>query len=1270
MSKFIPTRRGNNCPICGDYSGDCRIVGEVVLCHSSVDTDALVAGWRYLHADKSGVWGVYVPDTGSEGKSWQDIAEQRNQRRQLEREQLTAKSLPARERNQQYRAIAKQLNLSRKHRQHLLEHRGLTQSEIDLAVSQGWLRTWIPGQEVFGASPNLAGINPNGKHTLLGVSGISIAALDINGCIVGHQIASDEREKFAKYIWLSSASRSGSSPHLPNGELPLFIWKHPLSASISEVHYCEGSLKSLLVALKLWSQGRTDIVVVGASGGNFASSPQILKTIQSISTKKQCLLYPDAGAIANRQIMLQYSSLYTLLHSSGYELQVAWWGQFTKDDSDIDELPDTATFELITHAQFEALAIVKTEVHNDFCVSDSKQSYYCFHCQTGGNTIKFLMDFDKKSFTDVVLGLAQKHQIPVEWDVENPKRLSLLTVKFVKAKTDIYKIISERIPLHQYGKDYRGACPFHNQKATPFDSISTLFKNLKTKLDNTFRGFGKSFVKPITKPKPQEVKINIPTPSAYQKLGHPHIIYDGDILKTWQKASELGYKAVLDKSATGVGKSHAAGDALPSCFGVDKIFYLAADHTNPTTLSVEVNFGNVLPRNNGFKEDESRLTPLGHPFKVHPKKDEQPDTPGNCYRAPLFHTLAGKNLSGIEQSNESPICATCDLAGACKNSKGNGYGFRAERSVAFSYDRLRAHPDSMPNTKESEYEKWMGIWDEAGRLIKSTKLIDVKLADFDKTWAELEAKLPQHHTTLTYLRRSLRSFLTGELKQPYHGWNDAEIRERLPPAPDNILLLADEIENELSPEIDKILKQSDSVDFRGNAGKGVSKATRSLIRSTLRKEAYTESSKNLDSVLLNWLPQFLRIWGGEKGAFRCQWSVLTIANRDKKHADIVKAFNFNVFLDATVDPDTLALRLGIQRHELLVIEKLKPTYQNLRIIQVGGFGKLGKERSDSLDQRVQLFQAWLRQKHSDIDFIDWLAFSDFAHFREGRGSNQFINHSTLASLGIPYQNIGALQMEYQTLTGKSPEGEEFQAFVDAHVQEEIVQEVGRLRSHLAPDQDKTFYFVADYDIDFLALELPGVKIELIDVINLCPEAASEGNQTKWGILQALKQLHEQSVKVTSDVVAAAAGISQPYLSKIAKPFGGWKRLEKILLLLLNKLYSVSNIFSSSEQELLDKPESELTDSEYKELKDLEAIKFMATQYLPLAFNEPEIDVPAEVNMVVESFGWKAFEQIVGLMPIQSFAKLLGILINMLPSSVVEEFRGAIAFDDEKMEVTG
>ena len=49
-----------------------------------------------------------------------------------------------------------------------------------------------------------------------------------------------------------------------------------------------------------------------------------------------------------------------------------------------------------------------------FSVSPSKQLYYCFGCGAGGNAVKFLMELGKRSFTDVVVELAQRYQIPIK----------------------------------------------------------------------------------------------------------------------------------------------------------------------------------------------------------------------------------------------------------------------------------------------------------------------------------------------------------------------------------------------------------------------------------------------------------------------------------------------------------------------------------------------------------------------------------------------------------------------------------------------------------------------------------------------------------------------------------------------------------------------------------------------------------------------------------------------------------------------------------------
>ncbi|MEB3317384.1 MAG: DNA primase [Cyanobacteriota bacterium] len=54
-------------------------------------------------------------------------------------------------------------------------------------------------------------------------------------------------------------------------------------------------------------------------------------------------------------------------------------------------------------------------------VSPSKQIYYCFSCGAGGNAIKFLMEFQRASFSDVVLELARRYQLPVE-TLEGPQQ--------------------------------------------------------------------------------------------------------------------------------------------------------------------------------------------------------------------------------------------------------------------------------------------------------------------------------------------------------------------------------------------------------------------------------------------------------------------------------------------------------------------------------------------------------------------------------------------------------------------------------------------------------------------------------------------------------------------------------------------------------------------------------------------------------------------------------------------------------------------------------
>jgi len=63
---------------------------------------------------------------------------------------------------------------------------------------------------------------------------------------------------------------------------------------------------------------------------------------------------------------------------------------------------------------FLGLCPFHDEKSPSFSVSPTKQMYYCFGCQAGGNAIKFVMELSKRSFPEVVLDLARRYQVPVK----------------------------------------------------------------------------------------------------------------------------------------------------------------------------------------------------------------------------------------------------------------------------------------------------------------------------------------------------------------------------------------------------------------------------------------------------------------------------------------------------------------------------------------------------------------------------------------------------------------------------------------------------------------------------------------------------------------------------------------------------------------------------------------------------------------------------------------------------------------------------------------
>ncbi|MHC5821829.1 MAG: plasmid replication protein, CyRepA1 family, partial [Nostoc sp.] len=362
MSDFYPTTKSDPCKACGNDNGDCRLskVDENFLqCHTFVDARKGEKANGYVCVKPSnGHTASFKIDNTQEWseeqkQQWADEQKQRREHSEKQRKQKLAQLLPIANRNEQYRRIVVTLGSNQKHRiSELSEKRGLNSDEIDFAVSQGWLASWNPGLKVD-ASPSLAGV---AGGQLTGVFGLAIAAVNPKGEITGFQIASDNRVKYGNYLWLSSLSKGGNSPHLPSGELPVFLWKHPEAEQITETWLVEGGLKSLITALKLWFRhGRKDIQIIGASGANWLGS--INAVVEGLGQASKVVLFPDAGSLSNGGILSNYKKIIEELTTRTYSVSVAWWNQLEKGkDPDIDELENTLGFDLITPGEFLSLA--------------------------------------------------------------------------------------------------------------------------------------------------------------------------------------------------------------------------------------------------------------------------------------------------------------------------------------------------------------------------------------------------------------------------------------------------------------------------------------------------------------------------------------------------------------------------------------------------------------------------------------------------------------------------------------------------------------------------------------------------------------------------------------------------------------------------------------------------------------------------------------------------------------------------------------------------
>ena len=161
---------------------------------------------------------------------------------------------------------------------------------------------------------------------------------DGQGRAIGWQLRLDEATDGNKYRW----AKGTHSSHLPTGELPITVI--PNGKDSGQIWLTEGILKPYVASHK------HGIACLGSSGGYFSGSPQQVK--DAIADYQELVIVPDAGDIANPKVMKRWKNQIEFIKTIEKPVKVAWWGQKTKDDDDIDELSSLDQVGFITISQF------------------------------------------------------------------------------------------------------------------------------------------------------------------------------------------------------------------------------------------------------------------------------------------------------------------------------------------------------------------------------------------------------------------------------------------------------------------------------------------------------------------------------------------------------------------------------------------------------------------------------------------------------------------------------------------------------------------------------------------------------------------------------------------------------------------------------------------------------------------------------------------------------------------------------------------------------
>ncbi|WP_254035838.1 hypothetical protein [Planktothrix agardhii] len=1134
----IASSKRNPCPICEKTHG-CKISDNLIMCLRG-DSNWSIPGWKYLKPLRGGMGGLFGDYSG-------ERQEYRPEQQPKAAKPSNITPLTDEQLDREARKILKQLGLSAKHREQL-HGRGLTDEQID----QRGFKSVDRYQEfnLISISPNFPGMGDKGTLANSG-SGILIPIRNIKGLIIGFQLARDDREPKYQWLW-------GSSDRRVSGELPLQFLK--LNSS-PDLNIIEGTLKPLPAA------HLHNINVLGAGGVNWHGSKKEFKAIVDSKNFDLYILNPDTGCKANHHVMGAYRELYLFLKKLGVTLYIRDWGQSDRpksDKVDIDEI-DTETFNnarIISYIEWDNQVIDQGELSEE-------QWFNRFKLPELQNDLARIV---KRFYSRV----NQKNKSVKPEQNPEPKPVIIPEQKIECSAIVLWK---------------------------PQKLISL----------------------PYT-------PGQLPTVEEWRQLGCPKIIFNnGERLALYGEAAERGFKITLDTTAAGHGKSFDSGLATLETFGIDpddkenkaRIFYLSPDHRNPTNATVEANYVDLEARHNGLNYDTDRKTALGKSHVVRVKNNQSPDIPSNCPENQTFLTVAEMGLSAFG-GKDSPICQSCPLLNqGCLFLQNRRYTLTNERLIRADINSIHPSSDDIL------------ILDDLS--IENTHQITVEINDVLMMVGKLQ--LRADHRLFKILRPILVEIYKGLLavttEKHRYGISHREVVELMPTIDELNQLIFDlysddwlacdnvwgtpiyhyEMINGI-PEATKVIGENfiapSLIDLRNECYKLLENYAK-FINGLQTPEEKQQAIK--DNVIPPWLPALIDcLIGNKRINLRIDNGKLIITKLSKRHRNIIKSAGLSIALDATQNKRDYALSLGISLNEILEVSEVKQSTPNLHIHIIKGMGRGGKQRRDTMQERINVAINAIAKRHQgqNIGLIDHKSavanYQDLGHklgywHKDTRGSNQFLNTQVMVSVGHPCPNLGQVAAEYQTLTGYFPTPDQrtgrYGGWVNRKIKAELIQDVGRLRAHLRPDEQLHSYLVADLDDDTISatrLAYPTATIIIEDIYDIAPGAASKGVQTERGIIEALWSSVKSGVVATIDTIAQAVGITKGGISKCLKDrLGiGFRVVKKSLLLLYRAINSKSKLSELDEES-----------------------KYIALEYLPNVVRDFENGQITPADVVVE-----------------------------------------------------